>query len=92
VAQLQIEGGARLVGRVAVSGSKNAVLPILAACLLTDEECKLKNVPRIEDVSIMAQLLKRIGAQVDWSDTDRQQLRVNAAGLVRADVLASLAS
>jgi len=81
-----------LVGRVAVSGSKNAVLPILAACLLTDEECKLKNVPRIEDVSIMAQLLKRIGAQVDWSDTDRQQLRVNAAGLVRADVLASLAS
>ncbi len=81
-----------MVGRVAVSGSKNAVLPILAACLLTDEECKLKNVPRIEDVSIMAQLLKRIGAQVDWSDTDRQQLRVNAAGLVRADVLASLAS
>jgi len=92
VAQLQIEGGTRLVGRVPISGSKNAVLPILAACLLTDEECKLKNVPRIEDVYIMAQLLERMGATVEWSETDRQQLRVNPAGLARGDVLASLAS
>ena len=90
MAQLQIEGGSRLVGQVAISGSKNAVLPILAACLLTDEDCKLKNVPRIEDVYIMAQLLERIGATIDWSDT--QQLHVNASGLVRGDVLASLAS
>jgi len=90
VAQLQIEGGTRLVGRVPISGSKNAVLPILAACLLTDEECKLKNVPRIEDVYIMAQLLERMGATVEWSETDRQQLRVNPAGLARGDVLASL--
>jgi UDP-N-acetylglucosamine 1-carboxyvinyltransferase len=81
-----------LVGRVPISGSKNAVLPILAACLLTDEECKLKNVPRIEDVYIMAQLLERMGATVEWSETDRQQLRVNPAGLARGDVLASLAS
>lgn len=81
-----------MVGRVPISGSKNAVLPILAACLLTDEECKLKNVPRIEDVSTMAKLLERMGASVEWSETDRQQLRVNAAGLARGDVLASLAS
>jgi UDP-N-acetylglucosamine 1-carboxyvinyltransferase len=81
-----------LVGRVPISGSKNAVLPILAACLLTDEECKLKNVPRIEDVSTMAKLLERMGASVEWSETDRQQLRVNAAGLARGEVLASLAS
>lgn len=79
-----------MVGQVAVSGSKNAVLPILAACLLTDEDCKLKNVPRIEDVKIMNQLLERIGATVEWSDT--QQLHVNASGLARGDVLASLAS
>jgi len=79
-----------LVGQVAISGSKNAVLPILAACLLTDEDCKLKNVPRIEDVSIMAQLLERIGATVEWSDG--QQLHVNSAALARGDVLASLAS
>lgn len=79
-----------MVGQVAISGSKNAVLPILAACLLTDEDCKLKNVPRIEDVYIMEQLLKRIGATVEWPDG--QQLHVNAAGLARGDVLASLAS
>lgn len=79
-----------MVGQVAISGSKNAVLPILAACLLTDEDCKLKNVPRIEDVLIMNQLLERIGALVDWSDG--HQLRVNASGLARGDVLASLAS
>ncbi|GAC1478544.1 MAG: UDP-N-acetylglucosamine 1-carboxyvinyltransferase [Candidatus Dormibacteria bacterium] len=90
MAQLQIEGGTRLVGRVPISGSKNAVLPILAASLLTDEDCKLKNVPRIEDVYIMAELLKRIGARVDWPD--KQQLHVNASGLARGDVLASLAS
>lgn len=79
-----------MVGRVPISGSKNAVLPILAACLLTDEDCRLKNVPRIEDVSIMAELLTRIGARVD--QPDRQQLRVNAGGLARGDVLAALAS
>ncbi len=78
------------MGRVPISGSKNAVLPILAACLLTDEECRLKNVPKIEDVEIMIQLLARIGVTVEWSD--HQQLHVNAAGLVRGDVLASLAS
>ncbi|MDQ6709834.1 MAG: UDP-N-acetylglucosamine 1-carboxyvinyltransferase [Candidatus Dormibacteraeota bacterium] len=92
MAQLQIEGGTRLVGRVPISGSKNAVLPILAACLLTDEDCRLKNVPRLEDVSTMVELLKRIGAHVEWSPTDRQQLRVNGGGLARADVLSALAS
>ncbi|HSO93480.1 MAG TPA: UDP-N-acetylglucosamine 1-carboxyvinyltransferase, partial [Candidatus Dormibacteraeota bacterium] len=90
MAQLQIEGGSRLVGQVAISGSKNAVLPILAACLLTDEDCKLKNVPRIDDVHIMLQLLERIGASVEWLDP--HQLRVNASGLAGGDVLASLAS
>jgi UDP-N-acetylglucosamine 1-carboxyvinyltransferase len=79
-----------LVGQVPVSGSKNAVLPILAACLLTDDECRLKNVPRIEDVTIMTQLLEQIGARIDWSEGP--QLHVTAAGLARGDVLASLAS
>ncbi len=81
-----------MVGRVPISGSKNAVLPILAACLLTDEDCRLKNVPRLEDVSTMAELLRRIGAHVEWSPTDRQQLRVNGGGLARGDVLSALAS
>jgi UDP-N-acetylglucosamine 1-carboxyvinyltransferase len=90
VAQLLIEGGSRLVGRVPISGSKNAVLPILAACLLTDEECRLKNVPRIEDVSTMTRLLEAMGVQIRWLDP--QQLQVNAERLVRSEVLAAMAN
>src|SRR2546421_1397894 len=90
VAQLLIEGGSRLVGRVPISGSKNAVLPILAACLLTEEEVRLKNVPRIEDVSTMMRLLEGMGVQVRWLDP--QQLQVNAERLARSEVLATMAS
>jgi UDP-N-acetylglucosamine 1-carboxyvinyltransferase len=90
VAQLLIEGGTRLVGRVPISGSKNAVLPILAACLLTEEECRIKNVPRIEDVHTMVRLLQGMGVQIRWLDP--QQLQVNAEPLARSDVLAAMAN
>jgi UDP-N-acetylglucosamine 1-carboxyvinyltransferase len=50
---------------VEVEGNKNAALPLLAACLLTTEECVLTNVPRISDVEVMARLLLDVGAQVD---------------------------
>src|SRR2546428_9066371 len=79
VAQLLIEGGTRLVGRVPISGSKNAVLPILAACLLTEEEVRLKNVPRIEDAATMVRLLEGMGVQIRWLDP--QQLQINAERL-----------
>jgi UDP-N-acetylglucosamine 1-carboxyvinyltransferase len=62
---LLIEGGHRLEGRVSVEGNKNAALPILAACLLTEEECVLTNVPRIGDVEVMARLLLDVGAEVE---------------------------
>ena len=62
---LLIEGGHRLSGPLAVEGNKNAALPLLAACLLTTEECVLTNVPRISDVEVMARLLVDLGAQVD---------------------------
>ncbi|MBI4887109.1 MAG: UDP-N-acetylglucosamine 1-carboxyvinyltransferase [Acidobacteria bacterium] len=62
---LLIEGGHRLEGRVAVEGNKNAALPLLAACLLTGDECVLTNVPRIGDVEVMARLLLDLGAEVD---------------------------
>ncbi len=90
MAQLLIEGGTRLVGRVPISGSKNAVLPILAASLLTDEECRIKNVPRIEDVFTMIELLKGMGVQIRWLDP--HQLQVNAERLARGEVLAAMAS
>src|SRR4029077_11641080 len=61
---LLIEGGHRLQGRVAVPGNKNSALPLLAACLLTEEECARTNVPRIGDVEVMARLLLDLGAEV----------------------------
>ncbi len=62
---LLIEGGRALSGSVAVEGNKNAALPLLAACLLTTDECVLTNMPRISDVAVMARLLIDLGAEVD---------------------------
>jgi UDP-N-acetylglucosamine 1-carboxyvinyltransferase len=62
---LLIEGGRRLSGSVEVEGNKNSALPLLAACLLTTEECVLTNVPRISDVEVMARLILDLGGQVE---------------------------
>src|SRR5579862_9250075 len=62
---LLIEGGQRLSGAVDVEGNKNSALPLLAACLLTTEECVLTNVPRISDVEVMARLMLDLGAEVE---------------------------
>src|SRR4029077_157604 len=62
---LLIEGGQRLSGAVDVEGNKNAALPLLAACLLTTEECVLSNVPRISDVEVMARLILDLGGEVE---------------------------
>jgi len=62
---LLIEGGQRLSGAVDVEGNKNSALPLLAACLLTSEECVLTNVPRISDVEVMARLILDLGGQVE---------------------------
>jgi UDP-N-acetylglucosamine 1-carboxyvinyltransferase len=61
----KIVGGKRLEGRVNVSGSKNAALPIFAAALLTEDVVTLRNVPVLSDLRYMAEILKAMGAQVD---------------------------
>lgn len=61
---LLIKGGTPLRGEVTISGAKNAVLPILAATLLTDEACHIRRVPDLSDVRFMAQILGWLGAQV----------------------------
>src|SRR4029078_8508318 len=66
---LVIEGGKPLSGTVHVEGNKNAALPLLAACLLTTEECVLTNMPRIGDVEVMARLLINLGARVEGIGT-----------------------
>jgi UDP-N-acetylglucosamine 1-carboxyvinyltransferase len=65
VDRLVIEGGPRLAGTIAVSGAKNAALPILCAALLTDEPLVLANVPRLNDVRTMRTLLAQMGVAID---------------------------
>jgi UDP-N-acetylglucosamine 1-carboxyvinyltransferase len=72
---LLIEGGHRLEGRVAVEGNKNAALPLLAACLLTEDVCVLTNVPRIGDVEVMVRLLVDLGAHVEGLGTTTLRIR-----------------
>jgi len=59
-----IHGGRPLEGEIRASGSKNAVLPMIAAALLTDEEIVLENVPSIRDVDVMLEIAGRLGADV----------------------------
>jgi len=62
--KLVIEGGATLSGEVAVSGAKNATLPIFTAALLTDEPLIVTNVPHLRDVTTMLNLLAQMGVSV----------------------------
>lgn len=59
-----VRGPTRLQGTTSTATAKNAVLPILAACLLTEEPCVIRDVPRLEDVNTMARLLRSMGVKV----------------------------
>ena len=92
-----IEGGAPLSGSIVPAGNKNAALPALAACLLTDEEVIVRNVPRIRDVDAMLGLLKGLGTEVAWrednvvslkaADIDPLAVDVDMAERIRASFL-----
>ncbi|HOY01641.1 UDP-N-acetylglucosamine 1-carboxyvinyltransferase [Zoogloea sp.] len=62
--KLLIEGGARLSGEIAISGAKNAALPILCAALLTTEPVTFTNVPRLNDIATLLRLLEQMGVKV----------------------------
>ncbi len=79
-----IEGGRALSGHVRAAGNKNGALPILAACLLTDEEVLLTNVPRIRDVETMVELLADTGAEAEW--TGPNEVRVHAVGPIKTEL------
>lgn len=68
MAQFIVHGGRPLKGTVKISGSKNAALPILAATLLTDELCVIKNVPDIEDVRTMLAMLRCLGSDAKFKN------------------------
>src|SRR5829696_5098509 len=72
-----IQGGVPLSGEIIPAGNKNAALPILAACLLTEEELVVRNVPRIRDVESMLELLERLRVKVAWSGENEVRLRAD---------------
>jgi UDP-N-acetylglucosamine 1-carboxyvinyltransferase len=72
-----IHGPTRLKGSIPTATAKNAVLPILAACLLTEETCVIRDVPQLEDVNTMTRLLRSMGVKVE---SRKGTVRVSAAG------------
>ena len=73
-----VEGGHRLEGTIRPGGNKNAALPILAACLLTDDAVVLRNLPDIQDVRVMLQILEGLGASVERLEAN--VVRIQAKG------------
>jgi UDP-N-acetylglucosamine 1-carboxyvinyltransferase len=80
-----IQGGTPLRGEITVAGNKNAALPIIAACLLTDEELVLSNVPRIRDVESQMALLEAIGVKALWTGDNEVRLQADTIGDVAVD-------
>jgi len=70
-----IEGSKELKGEIEVNGSKNAAGPILAATLLTNEECIIDNLPKISDIFNLLDILKTMGAEVDWVGDRKVKIR-----------------
>jgi UDP-N-acetylglucosamine 1-carboxyvinyltransferase len=93
----RIEGGRPLGGTVTVSGSKNASLKMMAAAVLTGERCRLENMPEIEDVRVMAEVLTDLGVVVDHpahgvyevaaGDVDWKFVPLEAAAKMRASFI-----
>ena len=84
-----IEGGVPLSGTIEAAGNKNGALPILAACLLSDDEVVLRNVPRNSDVEAMVLLLETLGARVSWLAPS--EILIDSSTVQRTDVDRELA-
>src|SRR5437868_12381310 len=80
-----IDGGVPLSGTIAPAGNKNAALPILAACVLTEDEVVLNNVPQIRDVEAMLELLEGMGVRVERRDD--HTIALCAAGIAEDAVV-----
>ena len=68
--KLIITGNKRLCGEVTISGAKNAAVAILPAALLIEGECTIENVPHISDINMYIEILKSLGAKINWVDTN----------------------
>ena len=81
MAKFLVRNSGPLIGEVTISGSKNAVLPIMAASLLTNEKCQIMDVPRLRDVDVMCSILRRVGAEVE-EDYGNNQLYIEAGDIL----------
>jgi len=79
-----IRGGKSLKGKVRIGGAKNASFPILVACLLTNEECEISNIPLIEDVFRMIEILKSMGADIEWKDKRTIRIKTDCVDPLKA--------
>src|SRR5512134_3098332 len=80
-----IQGGVQLRGEVTPSGNKNAALPLLAACLMTDEPVILHNVPEISDVQVMQALLESLGLDMTRIEGHTWKLQAKEIRLAEMD-------
>lgn len=80
-----IEGGAPLSGTMSPAGNKNGALPILASCVLTEDEVVVRNVPRIRDVEAMLDILRAIGVDVGWRGPNELSLCASKVHEVEID-------
>jgi UDP-N-acetylglucosamine 1-carboxyvinyltransferase len=80
-----IEGGKPLKGKIRAGGMKNAATPIIAATLLTTEECVISNIPKISDVDRMLEILKSLGAEVEWTGGHEVTICTKGADLKMLD-------
>ena len=85
----EIEGGFPIKGKIKASGNKNAALPCIAAVLLTDEAIELSNIPEIEDVRVMIEILEYLGCSVKKTGANKFRFKMND---VKNDVPYTLAS
>ncbi len=78
-----VQGGRRLSGQLIVQGAKNSVLPILAASLLSEGQCCIRNCPQLRDVETSVEILRYLGCEARW---EGQDLLVDTTGMSRCDI------
>ena len=89
MAKYIIESSGPLMGEVEISGSKNAVLPIMAAAILSEEKCEILEAPKLKDVQVMCELLRSIGAKVT-EDYQNKRIVIEAAQIPLSEAPADL--
>lgn len=81
--KIKVQGGTPLEGTIRISGAKNAALPLMAACLLTDKPLTLTNIPELSDIRSMTELLSQLGVEISAKKTpERQEMHLCAKSIL----------